>query len=166
MTSLRQGVAAPRVPGPIAGTLSAWDKVFRQRSLPRCSFGFHEGLTLRPSVPVVSNLQSLSPPSPTLMFPGLFRNLSLDTLEFLPNDNTSSFLSFPAASPWQQYVGFVQSQGPEEERFAFLLTVKKSLGGKRETLKEQENKIDINSCRDLSTAPTLTPSHPVATWAP
>lgn len=53
----------------------------------------------------------------------------------------------------------MQSQGPEEERFAFLLTVKKSLGGKRETLKEQENKIDINSCRDLSTAPTLTPSH-------
>lgn len=54
-------------------------------------FGFHEGLTLRPSVPIVSNLQSLSPLSPTLMFPGLFRNLSLDTLEFLPNENASSF---------------------------------------------------------------------------
>ena len=33
--------------------------------------------------------------------------------------------------------------GPEEGRFAFLLTYKKSLGCQRETLKEQENKIDI-----------------------
>ena len=62
-----------------------------QTEEPATMFGFHEGLTLQPSVPIVSNLQSLSPPSPTLMFPGLFRNLSLDTLEFLPNENASSF---------------------------------------------------------------------------
>ena len=45
MMSLVQRVPAG-APGPTAGTLSPLREVFRQRSLPRCSFGFHEGLTL------------------------------------------------------------------------------------------------------------------------
>ena len=47
--SLGQRVAAPRVQGPTAGTLSAWDKVFRQRSLPRCSASMRVSLSSPPS---------------------------------------------------------------------------------------------------------------------